>query len=108
MGEKLRPIATAVIYEDDRVRVWNQVVPADGRIEKHEHTYDYFLVNIAGEGPFSVDFHDGSGGKLGDHIEFNPKPGTTDSWGASLLLPMATVAGYLPMKTPIGPALLPT
>jgi hypothetical protein len=32
-GKKLAPIATKVIYEEEYVRVWNQVVPAGGKIE---------------------------------------------------------------------------
>ena len=78
MSETLAPIATQLIFEDDHVRVWNQVVPAGGRIEKHLHEHDYCLVNVTGEGPFEVDFHEGSGGELGDHIVFEPKPGTAD------------------------------
>jgi hypothetical protein len=78
MSEPLNDIATKVIYEDDQVRVWNQVVPADGKIQKHKHEYDYYLVNIAGEGPFEVNFHDGSGGDLGAQITFTPKPGKVD------------------------------
>ena len=78
MADDLVPIATEVIYEDEHVRVWNQVVPAGARIEKHQHEHDYFLVNVTGNGPFAVDFHDGTGGSLGDHTSFKPKPGTAD------------------------------
>ena len=31
-AKKLAPIATKVIYEDEHVRVWNQVVPTGGTI----------------------------------------------------------------------------
>ena len=78
MAENLVSIATEVIYEDEHVRVWNQVVPAGARIEKHEHSHDYFLVNVSGHGPFDVQFHDGTGGSLGDQISFEPRPGTAD------------------------------
>lgn len=78
MADQLAPIATEIIYEDEHVRVWNQVVPADGRIDKHHHSNDYFLVNVAGTGPFAVTFHDGSGGSLGSGTTFRPKPGTAD------------------------------
>ncbi len=78
MADELAPIATAVIYEDEHVRVWNQVVPAGATIQKHEHRNDYFLVHIAGEGPIDVTFHDGTGGDLGEHLAFVPKPGTAD------------------------------
>lgn len=75
---ELAPIATTVLYEDDYVRVWNQVVPAGATLEKHEHTCDYFLVNVRGEGPFEVHFHDGTGGALGETFSYRPRPGTAD------------------------------
>jgi hypothetical protein len=78
MTEQLAPIATGVIYEDDHVRVWNQIVPANGTIDKHAHTNDYFLLHVSGEGPISVTFHDGTGGGLGEHFVFRPKPRTAD------------------------------
>jgi hypothetical protein len=78
MSEKVKPIATEVIYEDAYVRVWNQIVPAGANIEKHHHTNDYFLVNIAGKGPFDVAFHDGSGGSLGQGTTFHPTPQTAN------------------------------
>jgi len=78
MSEELAPIATTVIYEDDQVRIWNQVVPAGSTIEKHEHEHDYVLLNLSGEGPIDVRFHDGSGGELGDQLTFSPVPRTAD------------------------------
>jgi hypothetical protein len=78
MAENLAPIATQVIYEDEYVRVWNQVVPAGRRIERHAHTNDYFLLNVTGHGPIEVAFHEGTGGELGEHFSFRPKPGTAD------------------------------
>jgi hypothetical protein len=77
-ASKLAPIATKVIYEDEYVRVWNQVVPAGGKIAKHAHRNDYFLLNVTGKGPIEVDFHEGTGGKLGDHFTFRPTPGRAD------------------------------
>ena len=55
-------IATEVVFEDEEVRVWNQVVKKREDIPKHEHRLDYFLLNISGEGPIHVQFHDGTGG----------------------------------------------
>jgi hypothetical protein len=78
MSDELSPIATKVIFEDDEVRVWNQVVPAGSTIPRHVHENDYNLVNISGEGPIAVEFHDGSGGELGTHFTYVPKPGTAD------------------------------
>jgi len=78
MSNELAPIATQVIYEDDEVRIWNQVVPGGARIEKHEHERDYVLLNVAGNGPIDVRFHDGTGGELGDELTFSPIPRTAD------------------------------
>jgi hypothetical protein len=78
MSDPLAPIATKLVFEDEYVRVWQQVVPAGGRIEKHRHEHDYFLVNVAGDGPFDITFHDGTGGKLGEQATFSPRPRTAD------------------------------
>ena len=72
------PIATEVVFENDEVRVWNQIVPAGADISRHEHKHDYFLLNVSGEGPLEVEFHDGTGGSLGDRFTFSPRPGTAD------------------------------
>lgn len=69
------PIATEVIYEDDEIRVWNQVIGAGQTLGRHTHTNDYFLVTVRGDGPLEVDFHDGSGGALGDQISFRTSRG---------------------------------
>lgn len=71
-------IATEVVFEDEEVRVWNQVVHAGEDIPKHQHKHDYFLINVSGEGPIQVQFHDGTGGNLGETFEFFPKPGSSD------------------------------
>ena len=78
MAEQLAPIATRLVFEDDYVKVWQQVVPAGGTIEKHKHEHDYFLLNVAGEGPFDITFHDGTGGRLGERATFDAKPGTAN------------------------------
>lgn len=78
MSDEMAEIATSVVYEDEEVRVWNQFVPAGGEIPKHEHRNDYFLLNVSGEGPIAVQFHDGTGGPLGESFTFNPKPGAAD------------------------------
>jgi len=72
------PIATEIVFEDDTVRVWNQRVPAGGSIPRHRHEHDYFLLNISGTGPIAVQFHEGSGGAMGESIEFSPVPGKAD------------------------------
>ena len=47
MAESMAAIATEIIYEDEHVRVWNQVIPAGANIEKREHHNDCFLLNVA-------------------------------------------------------------
>ncbi len=69
------PIATEVIFEDDEVRVWNQVIGAGDTLGRHTHEHDYFLVTIRGDGPIDVEFHEGSGGPLGKHFQFEAKRG---------------------------------
>ena len=78
MSEDLSPIATELLYEDDHVRIWNQVVPSGADIARHRHEHDYFLLNVAGTGPIDVEFHEGTGGSLGEHFSFNPTPGQAD------------------------------
>ena len=58
MPDTHNPIATTIIYEDEHVRVWNQVVPEGSEIPKHKHENDYFLLNITGDGPMDVTIHD--------------------------------------------------
>jgi hypothetical protein len=44
----LGPIATRVLYEDDRVRVWDQVIEPGGTTGPHEHALPYALVTVEG------------------------------------------------------------
>ena len=69
------PIATEVVYEDDEVRVWNQVIGAGQTLARHTHNHDYFLVTVRAGGSLDVEFHDGTGGSLGDRFSFTAKRG---------------------------------
>ena len=69
------PIATEVIYEDAAVRIWNQRIPAGATLGRHTHRNDYILVTVKGEGPVDVQFHDGTGGKLGDGLTLRTRRG---------------------------------
>lgn len=76
MGEpEANPIATRVIFEDDDVRVWDQVLPAGATLGRHTHTNDYVLITVEGEGPLDVEFHDGTGGALGDTLTLRTRRG---------------------------------
>ena len=69
------PIATKVIYGDDEVRIWNQVIEPGKTLGRHTHKSDYVLVTVRGEGPIDVRFLDGSGGPLGDGIVLRTRRG---------------------------------
>ncbi len=68
MTQSLHPIASRVLYEDDEVRIWDQRIDAGTTLARHRHDHDYVIVTVQGGGPIDVDFHDGTGGALGDSI----------------------------------------
>jgi hypothetical protein len=45
---KLGPIATRVVYEDERVRVWDQLIEPGATTGPHHHTLPYALVTVEG------------------------------------------------------------
>jgi hypothetical protein len=59
------PIATEILFEDDEIVIWNQVIEAGETLGRHTHRHDYVLVTVHGEGPIDVEFHDGSGERSG-------------------------------------------
>ena len=69
------PIATEVIYEDDEVRIWSQVIEPGKTLGRHTHQNDYVLVTVRGEGPLDVRFLGGTGGPLGDGLVLRTKRG---------------------------------
>ncbi len=44
----LGPIATRLLYEDDRVRVWDQVIEPGASTGPHRHACPYALVTVDG------------------------------------------------------------
>ncbi len=68
-------IATRVLYEDDEVRVWDQVIEAGATLGRHTHQNDYVLVTVRGTGPIEVVFHDGTGGELGEGLTLHSRRG---------------------------------
>ena len=49
MSDELGPIATAILYEDDEIRIWDQRLAKDEATAPHRHDLDYVLVDVAGE-----------------------------------------------------------
>lgn len=45
---EMHPIATRVIFEDDEVRVWEQLIEPGVELKAHRHDNDYVLVDVAG------------------------------------------------------------
>ena len=74
--DELGEIATRVIFENDRVRIWNLIVDPGDSSDWHLHQNDYITVAIEGEG-LRLELEDGTSsweeqepGKLqwhGDH-----------------------------------------
>lgn len=75
--ETLHPIAQEVIYEDSDVRIWKQVIRAGETLPRHRHDHDYCLVHLS-NGQGRATFHEGTGGSLGDGIDFEFKQRSTD------------------------------
>ena len=48
-GESLGPVANTVIFEDDRLRVWEMVLEPGDRSALHHHEHDYYLAILSGD-----------------------------------------------------------
>ena len=48
-SEVLGPIATRVLYEDDHVRIWEQLLQPGESTATHLHENDYVLIDVAGD-----------------------------------------------------------
>lgn len=44
----LGPIATRVLYEDERIRIWDQVIEPGRSIGPHRHDLRYALITVDG------------------------------------------------------------
>ena len=58
-GEPLGDIATRLLFENDRVRIWNLAVGPGETQNWHFHERDYVTVAVAGD-DITVEFEDGS------------------------------------------------
>ncbi|HEX4493334.1 MAG TPA: cupin [Acidimicrobiia bacterium] len=45
----LGAVGTRLVWENDRVRIWEMVLEPGARSDVHEHTLDYLLVPLAGD-----------------------------------------------------------
>ncbi len=58
-NEPLGEIASTVLFENDRVKIWNLIVEPGTSSDWHLHGRDYVTVVVEGEG-LTVEFEDGS------------------------------------------------
>jgi hypothetical protein len=73
---KLGEVATKLLFENERVRVWEMRLGAGEEGAVHRHDLDYVLVQIEGERMAVVPEPD-SGGAYRDYLEADVFPGNT-------------------------------
>jgi hypothetical protein len=72
----LGDIATKLLFENDRVRVWEMRLEPGQRSDVHEHKHDYVMIQIAGDKMAAIMEPDSGGpwGSLGT-VEGDIAPG---------------------------------
>lgn len=70
MGETLGDVATRVLFENDRVRVWEMVLDPGERSARHRHDLDYLLVFLEGD-RVAVEADPGSEGPYRESFTFD-------------------------------------
>jgi mannose-6-phosphate isomerase-like protein (cupin superfamily) len=79
MGESARVlgnIATRMLFENDRVRIWEMDLEPGGRSDVHRHDLDYVLVILEGD-RIGADPEPDTAGSFRERIEFDVEPGQT-------------------------------
>lgn len=77
MGERERvlgPVATRLLVENERVRIWEMDLAPGERSTVHRHDTDYVLVQIEGD-RIAAEPEPDTQGAYGDHIEADVVPG---------------------------------
>jgi hypothetical protein len=72
----LGKIANKVLYENDRVRIWEMDLPPGGRSDVHRHDLDYVIVMIEGD-RLGAEPEPDTAGRFREAIEFDVEPGRT-------------------------------
>jgi hypothetical protein len=70
----LGDVATTLLFENERVRVWELDLAPGARSATHRHELDYVLVQIEGDRIAAIPEPD-SGGKYREYIEADVAPG---------------------------------
>jgi beta-alanine degradation protein BauB len=72
----LGDVATRVLFENERVRIWEFELAPGARSATHRHALDYVLVQIEGD-RIAAQPEPDSGGAYRDYIEGEVEPGKT-------------------------------
>jgi beta-alanine degradation protein BauB len=67
-------VATHVLFENDRVRIWEMDLPPGGRSDVHRHDLDYVIVMIEGD-RLGAEPEPDTKGAFREPIEFDVEPG---------------------------------
>ena len=70
----LGPMGDRVVFENDRVRIWELLLPPGGDSNVHEHALDYILVQLGGDRVAAVPEPD-TQGKFDQYFEADVTPG---------------------------------
>ena len=76
MTRVLGDVATRVLFENDRVRIWELDLAPGERSATHRHDCDYVLVQLEGD-RIAADFEPDTAGALHGHVEGAVEPGKT-------------------------------
>jgi predicted metal-dependent enzyme (double-stranded beta helix superfamily) len=69
-GERvLGDVGTRLVWENDRVRIWEMVLEPGERSAVHEHTLDYLLIPLAGD-RIGVVVEPDTGGRYRESADF--------------------------------------
>jgi mannose-6-phosphate isomerase-like protein (cupin superfamily) len=68
--DDLGDVATRVLHDNDRVRIWELVLEPGERSARHRHDLDYLLVFLEGD-RIGVEVDPASAGPYRDNLEFD-------------------------------------
>jgi hypothetical protein len=71
----LGPVATEVVFENDRVRIWEMRLEPGERSAIHRHDLDYMLVLLEGD-RIAADPEPDTGGAFNQYFEAEVVPGS--------------------------------
>ena len=76
MARTFGNVATRLLFENDRVRVWEMDLAPGERSATHRHDLDYVLVQLEGD-RIAADFEPDTAGALQGHVEGTVELGKT-------------------------------